>query len=279
MSQSIFKGLEVEPGEQSEPYEPAAGLGNHPLMDELFNQLSYWSARRRDHDYLADLQQESDRTDIILFERTVTALHQVLDCEEWLDGKAFLDEFLIQASTRLAVTERCTIPYILDPLVQVFYDLGQNEFDIDFSMLDSFTDYGWFLAGKPDRKLVAVYRADMNNFAGLVHHCHLELYGESAFGCAGATDSVVHFHGKSSEMIAIGLGAERTAFFIESVQAINPEQKECRYHVRQHPELHEVVNLTFSKKFFENNNTLLVPDGNEGWEEITLDTESKRAGF
>ena len=214
VSGAAFEGLEglAQQG-PAESYEPgtqnsAPGLVNAVM--ELF-ESGLFERTLADYDNLAHGNRSA-------YWRRLKPLSEVMAS---YGNPEDADEFLDEVISRIAFTSQLDDhPYLgsfLDPLVQVLYDRGHNDFHLDLRVLQAengsdTVNIGFNLKGKKSRRLRASYTADAHVFARGCINCELDLYG----GCNNtdlARDSILRFHGAVKDVGSMDKGS---VFYLSS---------------------------------------------------------------
>lgn len=208
------------------------------------------------------------------FDRSLGMILESLDGYEIGDMDPHL--FLEMAIQKISQTTEHTkhTHCLIDPLVQALYLNGLNDFSIDLSPLPLWPVYcGSFLTGDGDNQLTASYVGKkVNQFAYDSTDSVLRLKANALTVGHKSTSVVVKSDGKSGSVGWRGNGCDYE--IIGSKAIINPyENHNCVFRVEsfcvESDAAYDGDLKTLQEiGFFRRGNTILVPDGKGGWEEV-----------
>lgn len=203
------------------------------------------------------------------FNRSLEIISDSLEgCEVGgLDHFLFL-EMVIQRISQTSEHTKHT-HCLIDPLLQVLYLKGLNNFSIDLFPLPLWPVYcGSFLTGKKGNPLTASYLGeDVGQFAYDSKDCVLSLKADALNVGHKSTSVVVKFDGASGSVGWRGEGCDYE--FLDEFVVINPyENHDCTFRVRSDTAYDGDLKYLNELGFFRRGNRILVPDGRGGWDEV-----------
>ncbi len=148
---------------------------------------------------------------------------------------------------------------LLDPVVQVFYDRGHNDFLIDLSFLIFEPEkLAVGLIGREDEPLRVTYRGNVDNFANFVSDCDLTLDGKVSGNFVGGSGggnfrSKIAFDYDNAYKLCIG--SYQTEFYLEVMPWLSDHigsictSEECAFYVRRKP-CYERMAILKEESFF-----------------------------
>lgn len=130
---------------------------------------------------------------------------------------------------------------LIEPVLQALYNFGHNNLIVDPMPLQyPLTDLGFYLQGRPDNLLTFTHKDNLNCLGSNVKYCKIKNHGY---------------------VRKLGQWAEHSIFYVDApilTWLANPEAlKDGEEDV-----------ICLPQDFFDNGNTLFVPDGEGGWRKL-----------
>lgn len=264
MSGKIFKPdsfKREQKGARYKPGQPSLELNLAAKVAELYlsRKLMPWYTLHWDC---------SDR-----FDRSLEMLSTALKGHDIgaLDHTLFLDMLMQRLGQDMDSSMTGTgYPYwSIDPLVQLLYLKGLNNFSINLLLLLSWPDCcGSYLRGESDRPLIASYIGDkVGQFAYDSRDSVLSLKADALNVGHTSVSVVVKFDGASGSVGWRGEGCDYE--FLDEFAVINPyENHDCTFRVRSDTAYDGELGHLSEMGFFRRGNRILMPDGKGGWDEV-----------
>lgn len=186
-----------------------------------------------------------------------------------LDHFLFLDMLLQRLGQATDFLMLGHVHCLIDPLVQLLYWDGHNNFSIDLLSLPARPTYcGSFLTGEPNRILTASFAGEkVNDFAYDSRYSKLSYTGEAMTVGYNSISVVTLFDGVSgsvgwrshgSEYELIGDGAKINQY----------GNRDCIFKVESEEAYDSGLRHFSEVGFFRRGNRILMSDGKGGWDEV-----------
>ncbi len=271
MSGAAFEGLGgIIPQEEITPYVPGAVPDHALLATEVMALFESGFAEGLLADYEFRYRYGAYREKIRPLSEAMAA-HGAPQ-----DANAFLDEVIARIAYSSDLDDHPSLGAFIDPLVQVLFESGHNDFHIDLTPIQRLKgredQLGFNLRGEKGRMLRASYRADAYVFARNCMHCELDLYGDCN-NTDAASSSVLRFHGDvkdvgSCDQDSVFYVSSSTPIGVTSLSAGNEfhvmlEEKPRLMHWLKRRGLRSDIAHLEEMGFWERGNRLLVHDNGQ----------------
>ena len=256
--------LEKSASYKQSDYDPA-------LVNDTIKEFLDFIAKTTDHDEhnLMAIKTELFEQRV---ENYVTTLGSVTD-EDFV-YQLFLDTLVYQLEWKHEEEANpAFMNFLFSPLVQALYNLEYNGFHLDISGLTIGSPWQMVshLRGTPDNPLRLTYKGDAYHCGAHLNHCELTAIGKVEVLGFSASHSDFTFRGEAK---TLAIEAEQCTFRIPGVDHAHITQLSfptsfVDYDVSMHTVdgvLHSYFKLPHN--FFENKNSLYIPDGEGGWKEV-----------
>ena len=195
--------------------------------------------------------------------------------ESALDPNAVLDALIGHVALSGKEGHLIGLGILLDALVRHYYSQGHNGFLVDATRAAGMNCFLSHVHGEVDNPLRLTYRGGghLHDFAPSVSHCDLVFDGSAGWVGAHAQHTTIDVLGECSHA---GFLATDCSLFVPSLCQLPfhtgtyPHSTRCKLHVRQPFEMGgEHFQKVATRYFYENGNSILVPDGAGSWKEVT----------
>lgn len=264
MSGRIFKQGFLRREEKETKYKP----GQPSLELDLASRMADLCLSREFMPWYTLHWDRSDR-----FDRSLDMLSIALKGHDIgaLDHTLFLDMLMQRLGQDMdsSMTGTGYTYWSIDPLVQLLFQNGLNNFSINLLLLPSWPDCcGSYLRGESDRPLTASYLGErVGQFAYDSKDSVLSLKADALDVGHKSASVVVRFDGASGSVGWRGNGCDYE--FLDEFAIINPyENHDCTFRVRSDTAYDGELKHLDELGFFRRGNRILMPDGKGGWDEV-----------
>ena len=269
MSGAAFEGLEgLSSAELGESYEPGSTGFEQSMLDALLADIIGIVDDCRWH-YVVYYYNEKEELYLGKdgFRRAVQRTTALLSRGDWSGGQELLDAAVLRLPCLLDEYGIERSNYVLDPLIQALYLVGENGLTLDLSPLGRVHQYhaATHLSGVPGNPLHLVFRGLGVDLFGTesshaVFDVHSPVYERG--GCK-ATFSFFDFHGQVGMP---GCWGSDCTLHMDEIYGYPTDAEGCSYYVRNG--FGELRARAYAEEgFFTSRNRLFVPKGSD-WEEV-----------
>lgn len=270
MSGAAFEGLEgVFPGEQGESYDPGSPGFEQRMLDEFLGGIIgivddcrwYYPAFFCGKEEEPGVGKEG-------FRRAVEKTAAILSRGNWSGGQELLDAAVLALPRRLDQREIGLSSYVIDPLIQALYLVGENGLTLDISPLRGVHQYyaATHLSGVPENPLQLTYCGlGVDLFGTECSHAAFDVHSPvyERGGCK-AVSSFFDFHGRVGMP---GCWGNDCILHIDDNYGYPVDARGCSYYVRN-GFTDGLVRAYAALGFFASSNRLFVPGGPGKWKEV-----------